>query len=157
MTHQNGEHFHKNKVHHILAHSYAVYFVLFLAAVFLDTIFHFSIFPDSVLMPLGFFFLVLASIMIVWAQKTGRDLRKVAEVKTEHFGRGPYHYTRIPTQWGLFFLLLGFGVIANAFFVVLSTIISLFIFRFVFMKKHDQYLVDRYGDAYKEYKKSVRF
>lgn len=150
-------HPHKNKVHHVLVHSYSVYFVLFLVGVFLDLIFDYEIFGDSITVPIGFFFLILATIIILWAQKTGRDLKKVKEIKTEHFCRGPYCYTRIPTQWGLFFLMFGFGVITNSFFVIISTIISFLISKFVFMSKHDRILVEKYGATYLEYKKLVKF
>src|SRR3989344_7730960 len=107
----------KHNVHKVLAHSYSVYFILLLIGVCLDLIFDYEVFKDSIMIPVGFLFLVLATIIILWAQKTGRDLRKVEEVKTEHFCRGPYCYTRTPTHWGLFFLVLGFGIIANALFV----------------------------------------
>jgi len=151
----------KNKLHRTLAHSYVVYFVLFLVGVMLDFIFRIKIFADTAVAPIGFFFLVLASGIIIWAQKTGLDLRKItretSQIKAEHFCRGPYCYTRIPTQWGLFFLMLGFGIMANAFFVILSTIISFLIARFMFVDKHEQILIEKYGDAYREYKKLVKF
>lgn len=147
----------KYTVHHVLAHSYSAYFVLLLIGVTLDLVFKFKIFADSIAVPVGFLFLVLATAIILWAQKTGRDLRKVSEVKTEHFCRGPYCYTRIPTQWGLFFLMLGFGVITNSFFIILSTVISFLIFKFIFMSKHDRILVEKYGAAYREYQKLVKF
>lgn len=148
---------HKNKIHGVLAHSYSVYFVLFLISIYLDLVFDFEIFTNSIMVPAGLFFLVLASIIILWAQKTGRNLKKVEEVKTEHFCRGPYCYTRIPTQWGLFFLMLGFGIITNSFFIILFTVISFFISKFVFMGEHDRILTEKYGTAYIEYKKLVKF
>lgn len=157
MESDNKKNLPKHNVHKVLAHSYSVYFILLLVGIYLDLIFGFKIFQDSVMVPVGFFFLVLATIIILWAQKTGWDLRKVAEVKTEHFCRGPYCYTRIPTQWGLFFLVLGFGIITNSFFIILSTLISLCIFKFVFMSKHDRILGEKYGTAYMEYKKLVKF
>ncbi|MES3031998.1 MAG: methyltransferase [Patescibacteria group bacterium] len=147
----------KVTLHHVLAHSYSVYFILFLIGVTLDFLFPIKIFTNSVMVPIGFSFLVVASLLIIWAQKTGRDLKKVQDVKAEHFCRGPYCYTRIPTQWGLFLLLLGFGIITSSFFVILSTVISLFIFKFIFISRHDQILTDKYGSAYAEYKKKVKF
>lgn len=140
-----------------MAHSYAVYFVLFLIGMWLDFVFDFKIFKDSVMVPVGFLLLVLATAIILWAQKTGRDLRKVEEVKTEHFCRGPYCYTRIPTQWGLLFLMLGFGVITNSIFIIIATVISFLVSKFVFIGKHDQILEEKYGSAYLEYKKLVKF
>ena len=151
------EKIHKNKVHRVLAHSYTVYLVLFLVGVCLDFIFKIKLFSDSVMLPVGFFFLLLSSALIVWAQKTGRDLRKYTEIKKEHFSKGPYSYTRVPTQWGLFLLMLGFGIIANALFVILTTILSFLIARFMFLDKHDKFLIEKYGEAYAEYKKLVKF
>ncbi len=147
----------KNKVHRVLAHSYLVFLVLFLIGVCLDFIFEIKILEDDIMLPVGFFFLLLASVLIVWAQKTGRDLRKIPEIKGEHFSRGPYSYTRIPTQWGLFFLMLGFGIVTNAFFVILSTVVSFLISKFIFISKHDKILEERYGVHYAEYKKKVKF
>ena len=147
----------KHSVHKVLAHSYTVYFVLLLIGISLDLIFQFKIFQSSAMIPIGLLFIIFATIIILWAQKTGRDLRKVEEIKTEHFCRGPYCYTRVPTQWGLFLLMLGFGIIANAPFVILSTVVSFIISKLVFIKKHDKILTDKYGDVYSEYKKLVKF
>ena len=156
MLDQKATHVEKEEnVHSILAHSYSVYFFLFLIGLSLDFIFGYKVF--SGVAPVGFFFLFLATGIIFWAQKTGRDLRKVVEVKTEHFCRGPYCYTRIPTQWGLFLLMLGFGIIIDSFFVILFTFAAFFISKFVFMGKHDKILIQKYGSAYAEYKKLVRF
>lgn len=147
----------KSNVHHVLAHSYSMYFFLFLAGVVLDIIFKIKIFDSSIAVPVGFVFLVLATIIILWAQKAGREFDKVQDVKTEHFCRGPYCYTRIPTQWGLFLLILGFGIITNSFFVILFTVISFFFSKVIFMSKHDRILLGKYGSAYAEYKKMFRF
>jgi len=156
MLDQKATHVEKEEnVHSILAHSYSVYFFLFLIGLSLDFIFGYKVF--SGVAPVGFFFLFLATGIIFWAQKTGRDLRKVVEVKTEHFCRGPYCYTRIPTQWGLFFLLLSFGIITNSIFIVIFTIIAFFISKFVFMSKHERILAEKYGTAYIEYMKLVKF
>lgn len=148
----------KNTVHHTLAHSYSVYFILLLVGVVLHIIYDFKIFHDVVVLPIGFVFLILATILIIWAQKTGRDFREIGqELKPEHFYRGPYRYTRIPTQWGLFILLLGFGIITNSFFVIIFTILAFFISKFVFMGKHQRILAEKYGSAYIEYMRKVKF
>ncbi len=149
---------HKHTVHHVLAHSYLVYFVLLLLGVFLDFTFGYKILDNTLAVPLGFATLILATVVILWAQKTGRDFSKVTEAKTaEHFCRGPYCYTSMPTQWGLFFSVLGFGLIVNSLFIVIFTVISFLISKFVFMSKHDRILIEKYGDAYLNYKKLVKF
>ena len=149
----------RGKVHRILAHSYTVFFVLFLFSVYLDFVFQIKIFKSSIMVPVGFLFLILATIVIFWAQKAGRDFKKLRnqDVRTEHFLRGPYQYTRTPTHFGLFFLFLGFGIMANAFFVVLFTVISFLITKFYFLDKQESMLAEKYGSHYTEYKKQVKF
>lgn len=148
---------HKNNVHRVLAHSYTVYFVFLLIGATLDLIFKFKIFTNFIELPIGFLFLALGSTLIIWAQKTSRDLVKFEEIKKEHFSRGPYQYTRSPTNWGLLFLMLGFGIISNAFFVILTTLISFIVARYFFVDKQEKILEEKYGTHYKDYKKSVKF
>ena len=107
-------------------------------------------------MPTGAFLLVLGTILILWAQNTSRHLNTENATK-ETFCHGPYRFTRTPTNFGLFFLVLGFGIVANALFVILSSLVSFFIAKFVFLKKEEQLLAEKYGAPYLEYKKSVKF
>lgn len=144
----------KYNVHKVLAHSYTVYFIFFLIGVTLDLIFKFKIYRSSIMTPTGTFLLFAGSILILWAQETSRNLTKKNLTK-ETFCRGPYCYTRSPTHWGLFFLMLGFGIISNAVFLVLSTLLSFLITRFVFLEKEEKILAEKYGTPYLEYKKIV--
>ena len=146
----------RHLVHHTLAHSYTVYFFVLLFGVALDMLFPIKIF-NSTHMNIGLVLLVLSSVLIVWAQRSSNHLAKVEEVQKHHFNRGPYKYTRTPTHWGLFFLVLGFGLLINAFFITVLTVVSFFITKFVFVKDQENILERRYGEAYNEYKKSVRF
>ncbi|MSU44762.1 hypothetical protein EXS45_01090 [Candidatus Nomurabacteria bacterium] len=146
---------HRSKVHQILAHSYSLYFILFLVGVCFDIIFKFKILTSSILLPVGFVFLIFATLLILWAQQTSRNL-KIENLNKETFCKGPYCYTRSPTHWGLFLLMLGFGIIANALFIILTTIVSFIISRFVFLEKQENILAQKYGTPYLEYKKSVK-
>jgi protein-S-isoprenylcysteine O-methyltransferase Ste14 len=58
---------------------------------------------------------------------------------------------------GLSLLLLGLGLILNAFFVVLTTLTSFMIGKFIFQSREERALEKKYGIHYTEYKKSVRF
>ncbi len=147
---------HKNKVHKILAHSYLFYFILFLISVYFDLLFKFKIFTNFIMMPVGVTVLIFGSILIMWAQKTSRNLKK-ENINIETFLQGPYRYTRSPTHFGLFLLMLGFGIIANAVFVILFTIIFFIVAKFVFLDKQEKILAEKYGIPYLEYKKIVRF
>ena len=145
-----------NKVHHVLAYSYFSFFLLFLVGVFLDIFFPIKIFQGSSIKFFGLIFLFLASILVLWAQMTSRNLNK-ENLTIDTFCRGPYCFTRSPTHWGLFLLTLGFGFVANAGFVVLCTIISFFITKFIFLKREEDILARKYGAPYLEYKKKIKF
>ena len=143
------------RVHKILAHSYAMFFVLFLFSVALDLVFKIRIFKSSVTVPFGLVLLVIGTLLVLWAQKSSRNLN-IQNLTKETFSAGPYRYTRHPTHWGLFFMMLGFGIIANALFVILFTLISLFVAKRVFIEKQENVLDEKYGTPYLEYKKSVK-
>lgn len=147
---------HNNKVHHVLAHSYMIYFVAFLLGLLLEFIFPAKIFKQMAVAPLGVTLLFLGTLLIFWAQHTSRHFHKENLTK-EAFCKGPYCYTRMPTQWGLFFLLLGFGLVINAMFVVIFTVLSFFISRFTLFSQQEKILAEKYGAPYLEYQKAVKF
>lgn len=156
MEGQNKIHSQKPSVHKVLAHSYSVFFIFFLIGVFFDMVFNLRVFDSFFLLPVGLFFLVFGTVLILWAQYTSRNL-DTKNVTKETFCKGPYCYTRTPTNFGLFFLMLGFGMIINAFFVILFTLISFIITKFFFLDKQEKILEEKYGAPYSEYKKSVKF
>ena len=147
---------HKNKVHKILAHAYLFYFVLFLIGLLMDSIFSFKIFKDSSFSWMGIILLVLGTFLVLWAQNSSNKLQK-ENISVKTFYNGPYKYTRNPTYLGLFLLTLGFGIIADAFFLVFFSIIYFLVVKFIFIKKEENILTLKYGDPYLEYKKLVKF
>jgi protein-S-isoprenylcysteine O-methyltransferase Ste14 len=155
-TSENSQ-IHKNKVHGILLHSYSVYLILFLIGVYLDIFFKVKVFVNNnYMVSLGTAILILATFLILWAQMTSRNLKKDV-INKDTFCQGPYCYTRSPTHWGLFFLILGFGIIANAFFVILSAFVSFVITKLFFLERQENILAEKYGAPYLEYKKVVKF
>ncbi len=153
LNQQNNNH--RNKAHRILAHSYSVYFVLFLVGVTLDLFWGIEILSSSIMVPVGISLLVFGTLLAVWAQFSTRNVADEV-ISKETFSKGPYRYSRHPTHWGLFFLVLGFGIMVNATFVILTTLISFVISKFVFVKKQEDVLALKYGAPYMEYKKSVK-
>jgi protein-S-isoprenylcysteine O-methyltransferase Ste14 len=146
----------KTSVHKILAHSYAAQFAFFLAGVYLDIVFNLKIFKgNAIVVFFGFVFLLIGTFLIIWAQKTSKNLKK-ENISKETFTNGPYKYTRSPTHWGLFLLMLGFGMVINAFFVIFLSFLSFVFTKLTFLKKEEKILALKYGAPYIEYKKSVR-
>ena len=148
---------HTGNVHFLLAHSHFFYFLAFLAGLLLDFLFPVRIFTQSsILVTIGTVVLILATLLILWAESTARNFKK-ENMNKESFCHGPYCFTRTPTEWGLLFLIIGFGLIANTFFIILFTIVSFIVSKIFFVKKQEMVLAEKYGDSYLEYKKSVRF
>ena len=146
----------KYQIHKILAHSYTFYFLSFLIGILLDYILPLRIFKHPIMPLVGGFIIVIASLLIFWAQKTSRDYKN-REIVKEIFFQGPYKLSRSPTHWGLFLLIFGFGLLVNASFVVIFSVISLIITKVVFLKKEEMFLEKKYGEPYREYKKIVKF
>lgn len=146
---------HKNKVHGILAHSYSLYFLFLLIGMSFDGIFKLQLFTDSISMMFGSILLMSSTLLIVWAQKSSRNLGEKDTIRKSSFMKGPYVITRSPTHWGLFFLILGFGILMNATFIVFFTIISFILTKIFFLHKQEKILEKKYGKPYLEYKESV--
>lgn len=149
-------HLEKESVHKILAHSYFLYLFFLVIGIFLDFFYKVKVFSSPLMSFLGLLFLIFGTILILWAQNTSRSL-KTEIVTRDTFTRGPYLYTRSPTHIGLAFLMLGFGLINNSFFVVLLAFVSFIVSKLTFLNKEEKVLVSKYGTPYVEYKKSVRF
>jgi protein-S-isoprenylcysteine O-methyltransferase Ste14 len=153
-TQINNAH-HRHAIHSTLAHSYYFHLVTLLLGVILDIFFPVKIFSVSFMAPIGFFMLFIATVIIVWAQFSYRNLEG-KEVTKEHFFHGAYCYTRNPTHWGIFIMILGFGFIMNAFFIIILSLISIILTKLVFLKKHESVMQYIFGAPYQEYKKSVK-
>ena len=111
---------------------------------------------NPIMVPVGISILILGSFLIFWAQQTTSNLKQV-NMDKEAFFHGPYRYTRSPTHLGIFLLILGFGIMVNAPFVILSAFISFIISKYTFLNIQETILAEKYGVPYLEYKKIVKF
>jgi protein-S-isoprenylcysteine O-methyltransferase Ste14 len=106
--------------------------------------------------PLGLTLMMLAPLLILWAQRTSSKLRfKKEKLTADDFKRGPYAFTRGPTHLGLGLLILGFGVLSNSLMVIAASIISYFISKYIFLKEQERLLAENYGDEYLKYQQEV--
>lgn len=146
-------------VHNILAHSYSVYLLALFAGVFLDIIFPIRVFSENMVV-FGAIFLIVASVLIVWAQNTSRVLHHVKrgkeKLETVDFCRGPYCVSRSPTHWGLFLLIMSFGFLLNSILTIIAGAVAFFVSRGFFLKKEENILTQKYGEEYLKYKKQVK-
>ena len=145
-------------VHVLLSRSYAVYFFAVVLGAFLDVIFHFDIFGNYLYQYIGIIMIILGSTFVYWAQSTTSQPKSEVnkERDTNFFLQGPYKYTRNPTNFGVATMSLGLGFLINSLFSVVFIIAAYLISKFIFIKKQDFILEERYGSVFNEYKKKVK-
>lgn len=147
-------------IHVLLLLSYAVYFLGVILGVIFDQIIPINIFSKHTNLSqyIGIIMIFFGSILVYWAQHTTHVSKKHEEKErgTNFFIRGPYKYTRNPTNFGVFIITIGLGFLINSFFSIIFILLTYLISRIFFIKKQDSILEERYGDAFLEYKKKVK-
>lgn len=147
-------------VHGILAHSYLIYFAGLVIGVFLDAIFKWQIVSNTHVLVWAVIFMILGTFFIVWAQMTSRktapNRNDPSSVSHTDFLRGPYRFTRSPTQVGLTLLIAGFGFFINSISVVVLTLIISIFNHFTFIASQEKRLATKYGESYENYKNKVK-
>lgn len=148
---------HKPKeVHQILAHSYSTYFIFFLIGLVGDIFFPYRVGIEYSVY-IGYILIFIATILVLWAQRTSSLLAEKKEKQSHHdFRQGPYRFTRSPTHIGLGLLLLGVGFIFQSILIIILTAIPLLLAHFVFVRKMEEILENKYGEKYFKYKEIVK-
>ncbi len=147
-------------IHEVLARSYFVFFLFILVGLLLSLFWDVNLFPE-VKNDLGFTVLILGTILVFWAQQSSRKTKSKRghddiEISKQGFATGPYKFYRSPTHLGVFLLCAGMAVLDNSFVVALTSIIAFVFTKIVFIKKEEKMLEEKYGEAYRHYKKKVR-
>ena len=152
------EHNKNGTIHYILVHSYLMFLFIVILGVLFDTLLQKKIFSHIGYQYVGFFMLVVSSIIILWAQKTSHNYKNkmLKNNSKSFFEQGPYKYLRNPTHFSLFVMTLGFGLIINSFFSAIFTITAYLLTKIIFIKKEEELLESKYGEIYNEYKKKVK-
>lgn len=154
MTKKEEASYRDGMVHLMLSHSYTVFLAAVVLGLIIDIFVPINIFDGEKYDQIGFAMIVLASILIYWAQRTsGNKLHKKNGVLD--FASGPYKYTRTPTHYGLTIMTLGLALILSSAFSAILTIVAFIITKLIFLKKEEDLLEEKYGEAYTDYKKKV--
>lgn len=142
------------EIHTTLAHSYTVYYTVVLIGLILDLLMPVRLLPDTIATTIGFALILVAPILIIWAQSTSWKHRGARKSGSPDFAKGPYAFLRSPTHLGLDMLVIGFGLFLNSIFIIIFWIASFILSRFVFVKKQEELLEKKYGDHYTRYKET---
>ena len=148
----------KGVTHFVLVYSYMIFLFAVIIGVLFDLLLKKKIFSDGIYQYIGFFMLLVSSLIIFWAQKSSVNYKqkKKKDESLSHFEHGPYRYLRNPTHFGLFIMTLGFSLIINSLFSVIFTILAYIISKSFFLKKEEKILESKYGEIYTNYKKKVK-
>jgi protein-S-isoprenylcysteine O-methyltransferase Ste14 len=147
-------------VHKILANAYLLYLAAVILGFSIDVLFP-LVLPVPFAQPIGLALIALGTGVIYWAQHTSGKTAAVRhddsqDLTADHFTKGPYYITRIPTLYGLTLMTIGLGFLFMSPVMVAIPFIAFLIVRLVLVPKEEEYLVCRYGQAYLDYKKTVR-
>ncbi len=145
-------------IHTALAQGYTAYVVAIIVGLLLDLAFPIQFYFDHIELA-GVLCIVMGSALIFWAQNTSKKTKVGIHptLTKDIFAVGPYKFTRSPTQYGLFLLVTGLGFLYGAFFLVIASAGALAFGRFVFIRKEEKHLAEKFGAPYLEYKKKVKF
>ncbi len=144
-------------IHELLAHSYLVFLILFLVGITLEIFF--STTKGFSNIGLGYFFLIMGTCLILWAQntsKSGKKDRVSGNLSVSNFFKGPYKITRTPTHLGMFLTVLGAGFIWGSLWIVITSFFSYLFTKITFVAEEERILARRYGAPYLEYKKKMK-
>ncbi|MBP6904859.1 MAG: hypothetical protein KBB91_02270 [Candidatus Pacebacteria bacterium] len=144
-------------IHHILAHSYLMYFVSSIIGLFIDTLIGFSItvpYADTIT---GICFGV-GALLILWAQYTSRHSAKKngdqEAIRGPYFFKGPYRYMRNPTHLGMVILVTGYTLVSGSIVFFAITVIGYLVSN-IFFHRYEAILDRTYGEDYQKYQASV--
>lgn len=141
-------------IHLILSRSYAVYFFAFILGLIFDIVIHPRLGGQNVQM-IGFIVIVLSTFLMYWAQTVNKKVYYLPD-GTKDFSRGPYKYSRNPTQFGLFMMVVGAGLIMNSYSVIVVGVIALIFSVLVVIPEEESRHIKKHDGAYLQYMKRVR-
>lgn len=138
----------------ILSKSYSFFLFSFAFGLILD-VFAVSRINSAVLNSIGLGVILLASVLIYWAQTVNKRPHYKPD-GTRDFSRGPYAFSRHPTYLGLFLVMLGAGFAMSSYVVIAVVIVSFIISTQTFMVKEEARHIQKYGRQYLDYMKKTR-
>jgi len=87
--------------------------------------------------------------------RTGQD-PKPWKTTPEIVLSGPYRFTRNPMYVGMVLIQIGLGLALNNLWIVLLSAFSLLVIHFIAVMPEEEYLSEKFGDAYRSYLSKVR-
>lgn len=145
----------KKIVHVLLVHGYLMFFVAIILGAIVDLFSGVKFSQDIVYQQIGVVMIMLGTVLVYFAQSSSGRAGKIKkeEANVEGFKYGPYKYFHHPTYLGLFIMTLGLGLTLNSPASIILVFVAHLLIKFVFIKKEERILEEKYGEIFTSYKK----
>ncbi len=143
-----------------LAYSPAVMFVSVVFGVFFHELYKIDLVKTewyAIAVYIGFFFLLMSPLLIMWAQSTRRNvIDHPSSVTRETLHAGPYSFSRNPSYLGQLFLIGGLALLLNS-LIILGVVFILFVYFTLYYIPREEYMMkEDFGEEFGAYKKRTR-
>ena len=136
---------------------------IYSAAVVVALVLHFimplPISPAPVRLWIGLSLIVLGGVLVFFALGEFRNCGTSEDTNvptTTIVTRGPYRFSRNPMYVSLTLMLVGVGIAANIWWILLMAPPVLVVMQVGVIVREERYLEQKFGQVYREYKASVR-
>lgn len=145
-------------IHVMLVYTYSLFFIAIILGILFDLIFKMDLLVNFKYSYLGVLIIIFGTMLVFLAQQASARASRIKkeESSVEGFAFGPYKYFRHPTYLGIFFMVLGLGIVIKSIFSVLFILVTYLIVKIVFVRKEEKILEQKYGKIYLDYKSKVK-
>ena len=136
-----------------------IYLAFLAVGLLLDYLFPVPVLPNSIQYAVGFGIMIAPMLVMPFVllefrnAETQFDPRKPT---TAIITTGPYRFSRNPSYVSLTMLYLGIAIAADSVWVLAGLIPTLVVMYYGVILREEQYLEDKFGEPYLQYKRSVR-
>ena len=136
-----------------------IYAAFLAVGLVLDYVLPIPVLPDPIQYWIGFGIGIASAFIMPFVllrfkeAKTNFDPRKPT---TAIITTGPYRYSRNPSYVSLTMLYLGIAIAADSVWVLAALVPVLLVMHYGVILREEQYLAEKFGEAYLQYKRSVR-
>jgi protein-S-isoprenylcysteine O-methyltransferase Ste14 len=157
MDTRNNNITHEQRINYLGSFPPIIQFVGVIFGVFLSVLFPTKMVSDTLAQVLGIIFIVVATVLIFWSQKTSAKFR-MREKKGEllDFHTGPYKWLSNPTSFSLAILVIGFGFLMNSVMIICLSAVGYWLSYIIYEEEKQKIMTEKYKDDYTNYKKKVK-
>ncbi len=136
-----------------------IYLAFLAVGLLLDYLFPVPVLPNSIQYAVGFGIMIAPALIMPFVLlrfKKANTNFDPGKPTTRIITTGPYRYSRNPSYVSLTMLYLGIAIAADSVWVLAGLIPTLVVMHYGVILREEQYLAEKFGEAYLQYKRSVR-